>query len=251
MQGSGPGHVERRRGFTLIELMVVIAIIVLAAGLMTPTITDFFKNRQLESVRGELGSAFNPARLKAVTEGIRTSLVFFKEGIRVFDERKRRFVNDLFNPDNTPLAKGEVWFVLGFLGGKPSTQLTKYRVWEAANAAVVQSLQRRNGQDAPDTGTVNVVGLPRIIFERDGSLTFAAGADVGSNFFKEEPVPSNSDVIIYQANNTTAVFVDLRPAGQLRSKTIPIGAIVKRPPETPEEGQDTRGSRRKRATRTR
>ena len=74
-------------GFTLIELMVVIFIIVLAAGLMTPTITDFFKGRQLENIRAQFGSAFSSARLRAVSQGVDVSVVFFREGVRVYEER--------------------------------------------------------------------------------------------------------------------------------------------------------------------
>ena len=116
IRGGSPLALSAPRGFTLIELMVVIAIIVLAAGLMTPTISDFFKNRQLDAVKGQLGSAFNRARLKAVTEGTRASLVFFREGARVFDERKMTFENDLFNPDKEQVEEFKDRYRKGTIG---------------------------------------------------------------------------------------------------------------------------------------
>src|SRR5437867_7485041 len=124
-------------GFTLIELMVVIGIIVLAAGLMTPTIADFFKNRQLETIRGHIGSAFNKARLDAVTRGVRASMVFFREGVRVYLEKDKRFdEDDLFSPETSPLADDSVWYVLGFLDKKPNFELERYRDWEARQTAL-------------------------------------------------------------------------------------------------------------------
>lgn len=213
-------------GFTLIELMVVIAIIVLAAGLMAPTITDFFKNRQLDSIRGQIGSAFNSARLKAVTEGTRVSLVFFREGVRVYNERTKQFVDDLWNPDGSLLARGEVWFVFGFLGGKTNLDLPEYRRWETDMAA--RQAQASRGAAGGHGGQVDVTGLPKIIFERDGSLTFASGADVSSAFFKEQ-IPPSADIMIYQANNPTVCFIDLRLPGQIRSKMVPTGKLVPRP----------------------
>ena len=54
--------IRSRDGFTMIELMVVVAIIIMASGIMGPTIADFMKNRQLEGVRGQFGNIFNMAR---------------------------------------------------------------------------------------------------------------------------------------------------------------------------------------------
>lgn len=225
-------HASTRRGFTLIELMVVIAIIVLAAGLMTPTITDFFKNRKLERIRGELGAAFNTARLRAVNQGTKTSLVFFREGVRIYDEYQKRWIDDLWNPDNTPLAEGQAWFILGFLDGKPSTQLKPYREWK--RVYMPSRPARGTGQTPSADPEVITVGLPKIIFNRDGSITFGSGADVPSHLFNVEGIPPKADIMIYQANNTTACFIDLRGPGQLRYRIEPTGEIPLRPP-TPEE----------------
>lgn len=221
-----------RGGFTLIELMVVIAIIVLAAGLMAPTITDFFKNRQLESIRGQLGSAFNAARLRAVTQGSKTSLVFFKEGPLVYNERTKAFDEEYMqvaNLENSALAKGDVWFVFGFLDGKgrvTNLDQPEYGKWEAV--AKRRSEDRRAQGLGKNANERDVTGLPKIIFERDGSLTFASGADVSSAFFKES-VPPLCDLMIYQANNQTVCFIDLRLPGQIRSKLVPTGKITPRP----------------------
>ena len=41
---KGPRVVAARAGFTIIELMVVVAIIVMASGVMGPTLMDFMRN---------------------------------------------------------------------------------------------------------------------------------------------------------------------------------------------------------------
>jgi prepilin-type N-terminal cleavage/methylation domain-containing protein len=217
------GAVNRLRtsaGFTLIELMVVIFIIVLAAGLMTPTITDFFKGRQLENIRAQFGSAFSSARLRAVSQGVDVSVVFFREGVRVYDERTKRFVDE-FNPETAPAAKDSVWFELGFLKRKPNTELHAYRAWE--------KLQRRSSADTGREPTYNVRSEPRITYVRDGSLRFSNGTDVPSSTYEAKP-PEIADIMIFQKQNTIGCYIDLRLPGQFRSKIEPIEKPMK-PPE--------------------
>jgi hypothetical protein len=223
-------------GFTIVELMVVIAIIVLAAGLMTPTITDFFRNRRLEGVRGQFGSAFNSARLTAVNERVRVSLVFFREGVRVFNERDGRFTDEFFSPESSLLSGDEMWYVLGFLDSKPSTAVMPYQEWEKRVKVEAQLKPGGQASGAQSPGVqpgrreprISVRDLPRITFERDGTLTFTSGADVSTTSFQQE-VPELADMVIYQAGNSTACFIDFRPTGQMRSKTVPLENQPPRP----------------------
>ena len=97
---------------------------------MTPTITDFFKGRQLRQLVSSFRSTINSARLKAVNERTQVRLVFFREGIRVFDERESKFVDKFFNPETSQLAGDKSWYVLGFYRETPSTRLRRYRDWE-------------------------------------------------------------------------------------------------------------------------
>ena len=208
-------------GFTLIELMVVIAIIVLAAGLMTPTITDFFKGRQLESIRAQFGSAFNSARMEAVNRGSQVSVVFFREGVRVYDERTKTFLDELFNPETAPAASDSVWFELGFLKKKPNTELRPYRSWE--------KLQRRGPAAAGGESVYDVQLLPKVTYLRDGSLRFSRGTDVPSSTYEAKP-PEIADIMVFQKQNTIGCYMDLRLPGQFRSKIEPIENPMK-PPE--------------------
>lgn len=246
-ESTNPPRLPRRPapGFTLIELMVVIAIIVMAAGLMTPTITDFFKNRQLEGIRGHFGSAFNKARLAAVNQGKPVSLVFFREGVRVYDETTHTFdADDLFDPDLAPFASDKVWYVLGFLNKRPSLALPSYKKWEkaqkeaqaaaaesAASSSDTTGAAARRRKQLQQAGPVfNVNGIPKVTFQRDGGVVFANGGDdVPTTEYNAKLVPDNADLIIYQAGSSTACFVDLRLTGQIRSKVEVMSEAAQRP----------------------
>ncbi len=226
----------RAAAFTLIELMVVIAIILLMVGIMSPSVTEFLKNRKIEFLRREVVSAFHRARLKAVNEGSRASVVFFRDGIRVFDERRKQFADEFFEPESSPLAKGDAWFILGFLGDKYSTALPSYYEWEEKWKAIAAQ--------API-----LTGLPKILFERDGSLRFETGSDVSSAFYDEEP-PRKADLVVCQKGNNTVCYVDLRATGQIRTKLSVLEEPPREPPaesptETPARGRKakTKGSR--------
>ena len=215
-----------RRGFTIVELMVVIAIIVIAAGFMAPSITDFMKMRQLEAVRGLFGSTFNQARLRAVNQRAKVSLAFFRDGVRVYDLTTRNFVDETFNPTGSPLSGKEVWYELGFLGGKSSWSLPRYSEWESNHPP----RQPRSGGPK----VMILEGVPFLTFQRDGTLVFDVGTDVSTVTFKKDQ-PKDADLVIKQKGNQTWSFVDFRTTGQLRTKSEPMGIIPKAPSAAEDE----------------
>lgn len=220
-------------GFTIVELMVVIAIIVIAAGFMTPSITDFLRSRQLENVRGNLGSTFNRARLQAVNARAKVSLVFFREGVRIYDVSSQTFTDGDFNPATAPLASGDLWYELGFYGNKDSWSLPAFAQWQEEHTMV------RDESEPPGAPRrVNVDGVPRVTFQRDGTLFFDVGADVGTTAFKKDDDEiTTSDVLIKQKGNATWCFIDFRTTGQMRGKSVPMGEIPK-PPLAPKSAQE-------------
>jgi len=235
-----------REGFTLIELMVVIAIIILAAGVMTPTITDFFRNRKLDSLTRQIGAAFNFARLQAVNQGARVSMVFFREGVRIYDEKTKTFVDELFNPETSPASGDQLWYDLGFLNGRHSTTLYRYRKWEDQQIdAAVAIAKGKSREEVRKDMQYSIHDSPKITFQRDGSLVFGSGADVSSALFKE-PIPPNADIIVYQVGNHNAGYIDMRLPGQLRSKMVARETAPEKPPQL--EDEDALGRRRTEGT---
>lgn len=256
------GHLGRKgdtsRGFTMIELMVVLAIIMLAAGIMAPPLVEFFANRQLDGIRGEFGTVFNRARLRAVTEGRDMSVVFFQEGARIYDELNGRFVDgEIWNPDGSYLAgeDGNVWYLLGFADNKVSYDaeywtpvegrgrsssgpaVPPYSWWEAQRTKVVTTTsrraRRRSTGDA-ESGRVSISGLYKVTFHRDGTLSFGLGSsDVTTALYNlagtsedGDPPKGRADIMVLQSGNNSACYIDLRPTGQMKSKIVVLPEAV-------------------------
>jgi len=202
---------RRRSGFTLIELMVVVAIVVLAMGMLTPTLIEFFRNQKLKNVRTHFASAFNMARLIAITEGTVVRVVFFREGVRVYHVRNRAFrADEDFNPEAAPGALSGISFELRFAHLK-NDELDAYRDWEKRQPGLMASL------GSPGAGQCTVDGLVAIEYQRDGTITFLRGENVATSLFNKDPV-EDADILVRQEGNPEALFVDVRQTGQVRTK---------------------------------
>ena len=245
-----------RDGFTMIELMVVVAIIIMATGIMGPTIADFMKNRQLEGVRGQFGTIFNMARLQAVNQRRDISVVFFREGPRVFDELRSVFIDDeVWRPDVSPLGEKDpaMWYALGFARGTTSynpkhdepdfvlgegLSVPPFEKWKEKNKSATSGTKRSrsarrssrsrrtsSGRARPATTKYRVNGLFKVTFNRNGTLVFSNGcSDVPTSIYNNEENgrPKTADLVILQLDATPACFIDMRPTGQVRSKTVSL-----------------------------
>ena len=68
-----------RRGFTLMELLVVIGIILVMTALSIPAISKFMDGQTLQQSGRIMQSAFNECRRAAITQRARNYLVFFRD----------------------------------------------------------------------------------------------------------------------------------------------------------------------------
>jgi prepilin-type N-terminal cleavage/methylation domain-containing protein len=68
-----------RRGFTLMELLVVMGIIVLMTAMSLPAISKFLDGQSLQQSGRIVQSAFNDARRAAITQRTKQYLIFFRE----------------------------------------------------------------------------------------------------------------------------------------------------------------------------
>jgi prepilin-type N-terminal cleavage/methylation domain-containing protein len=68
-----------RRGFTLVELMIVVAMITIGASVGVPMFSNFFADLRLKSAARDAADALRLARAEAIRSG-RPHLVFFSAG---------------------------------------------------------------------------------------------------------------------------------------------------------------------------
>lgn len=69
-QASGTTSHERRAGFTLIELILVMALIVIMAAVVTPRMADFFRGRALDNEARRFLTLTRYGQNRAVAEGV-------------------------------------------------------------------------------------------------------------------------------------------------------------------------------------
>jgi prepilin-type N-terminal cleavage/methylation domain-containing protein len=90
----------RRRGFTLMELVVVIGVLVLLMGLAVPLIGAFRGNRSIEAAQGRLSALLSSARAQAMEQQRTTGILFH------LDSNTRRIAATLVYDSGRPPAGG-------------------------------------------------------------------------------------------------------------------------------------------------
>ncbi|PKM24889.1 MAG: pilus assembly protein FimT [Gammaproteobacteria bacterium HGW-Gammaproteobacteria-13] len=69
-------HLRRTRGFTIVELMITLALIAIVATIAVPNFTQFIRNNQLQAKAEEVKSFLLLARNEAVSNRARVKLEF-------------------------------------------------------------------------------------------------------------------------------------------------------------------------------
>jgi Tfp pilus assembly protein FimT len=73
---------SRAAGFSMIELLVVVAIVMVVAGLAIPQITLTLRNYQLTSAASQIADAIKFARFEAIRRNSQTSFLAWWSGVR-------------------------------------------------------------------------------------------------------------------------------------------------------------------------
>ncbi|NRA75748.1 MAG: type II secretion system protein [Planctomycetes bacterium] len=198
------GSWRLRAGFTLIEMIVTIGIIIVAAGFIAPAVTAIFQDRRLENAAAIILTTVNEARNAAVTKKQPHSVVFLQAGVRLYRH---------------PKGEDEGGFVGGIRAiNIPGADHVSYdmpcaRYLSADLATQLQCQIEGINQD-------RWVPLPEDVFitlRPDGTIDFGTNDDIPSYRFNNDP-PSGGDLLIRQKGDSRVCFVDIRPTGRVASK---------------------------------
>ena len=191
-------------GFTLVEMIVTIGIIIVAAGFIAPAIAAIFQDRRIENAAAIIVSTVNEARNNAVTKKQKYSVVFLKKGVRLYRHPKGEDMG-------------------GFVGG-----LRPINVRDAEHITYDLPCAGCIYEEIPELlqGQVRELPADRWKLERedyyitllaDGTIDFGLLNDVPSYRFQSDP-PSGGDMILHQKGDMRDCFIDIRPTGRVVSK---------------------------------
>lgn len=169
---------SRLRGFTLIELMVTIAIAAVLLMLAAPSFVDFRRNSELTSTTNTLTASLNAARSEAMKYGAFAMIVprdnsNWRTGWRVFVDKN---LNQVFDDgvDELVLEQGDLANFLSITGNGSAAESPPYVIYNGSGYS-----RTKNGAFGALTFTIQRNDVPsakadeqtrRLIVSRTGRV---------------------------------------------------------------------------------
>lgn len=214
------------RGFTLMEILVVMSIIVMAAGILIPSLAEFMRNQRLKGLGGKISSALVWARNEAVTKRVTVRVVFLRYGVWLYTERYG-FTESGYRRVVPRGAENRVWIRLHFAGitTRDAAERLPRRRGEPPSATEIR--EKQGWVFEPAGGEIPADAIV-LVFSRDGTVDFR-GASPGdrptSLFLKDHPV--DADIVVEELGNQNMAFIDIRPSGGIRLRIdVPDESLV-------------------------
>jgi len=76
MEYDAPSHRHRQRGFTLLEMLVVVAIVMVMAAVAMPSIATYIRNYKIKAAAQEVAGELQTARSKAIMTNTNAGVSF-------------------------------------------------------------------------------------------------------------------------------------------------------------------------------
>jgi len=133
MRHGSMNESRSERGFSLVELLIVVAIIVIMAAVALPNVVGFMRNYRLNGALREVSNEMQAARTKAIMSNVNTGVSFL-----IVDRNTYRWVlEDTVPPTLGPLRDLPQNIAFDTLGGGGATSTLRFnRMGNYCNPAV-------------------------------------------------------------------------------------------------------------------
>jgi len=193
---------SRERGFTLLELMVGIAIVVLSLAIVAPGFADWIQNSKVRSYAESLQNALQFARSEAVR---RNTTVTFQTA-------------DTLDNTCSLTITGSYWVVSAGAAnasgacGTSVSDPTSNAISTSAGPFVLQA-----GPTATSLSSVTLLATqPVIAFNGLGQLTTTSGAQPATVALTTYQITSRNGTCVASGGNVRCLNIVVSPAGQTR-----------------------------------
>ncbi|HCW43727.1 MAG: hypothetical protein H8E43_03275 [Planctomycetia bacterium] len=208
LRASAPHEFQRQefqiQGFTLVEMIVTIGIIIMAAGFIAPAVTKIFQDRRIENAASVIITTINEARNAAVTKKQKHSVVFLRTGVRLYKHPKGDDMGGFVGSIRS-LNATEVNLISYSM---PCANLESEEIPEML---ADQGLNMSNDEWKPGRDDLT------IDLNVDGTIDFKFLSDIPSYKFDADP-PFGGDLVIMQKGDPRICYVDIKATGRAGSK---------------------------------
>lgn len=183
---------RRNQGFTLVELLIVIAIFALMLSMSAPAISDFRKQRELRSAGQFVQTTFLQSRSLGISSSGQIYVIFF-----------------VADNDAVTLPPSGGSDSVTVQGAKGSIYTYEFRTDDAGDKALFQI-----GQPLvlpPLVSFETPAATKTYTFNRNGTISFAG------NLGNDPDSQDNTDVVIRQTGTNLKCYLDINPnTGKVR-----------------------------------
>ncbi len=179
-------------------MVVVMAIIVMVAGFMTPAIQQLIEYRKIEGSARVVINTINSARQEAISKRTDIGVVFYRDSVAIYNIEG--------------ISESEGSDKIHFPEGRKRYQKHALLVYDLPFANLTYDEIPEFPQGQKDTDTIRPTDV-MLTLKSDGSIAFVKNKDVGTHLYVEK---KSADIVVRvtsKQEGNDAIFIDIRAAG--------------------------------------